>query len=84
MSELTEGWAKPGASRNFHYIVVEVRLPGDRASFSLCGSYGFFTAKDRLDPDTGNEEPHRTDCKPCFKMLLRRRLVKPDDSQGKE
>lgn len=61
-----EGWGlmRPG-DRVYHYYVDSV---------SLCGSIMFYF--DEVDPDTGNVEPQKEDCKRCFKKLVERRKTK--------
>ena len=60
MSE-KEGWDWSGKA--YHYF-VEGR--------SLCRNWGFPNYED-MQPDTGNIEPQRDDCKACMKKLIKRR-----------
>lgn len=61
-----EGWGdrRPG-DRVFHYFVN---------SMSLCGRVGFYFGE--LSPDNDGTEPQRSDCKSCFKALIKRREEK--------
>ena len=58
-----EGWWMPYKSNRYHYFVD---------GRSLCNSWIFPNYND-MTPDTGNVEPQKTDCKQCFKKLLKRR-----------
>ena len=61
--KLKEGWWMPFSSKRYHYF-VEGR--------SLCRGWGF-PNYDNIDKDTGNLEPQKTDCKQCFRKLLKHR-----------
>jgi hypothetical protein len=56
-----EGW--DWAGKAYHYFVD---------GRSLCRNWGFPNYED-MQPDTGNVEPQRDDCKACMKALLKRR-----------
>lgn len=74
-----EGW--DWSNKKYHYF-VEGR--------SLCRNWGFPNYTD-MQPDTGNTESQRDDCKACFKGLIKRRqklnvskIVVQDISQGEK
>jgi len=61
--KITEGWWMPARSNRYHYFV------DGRA---LCGGW-IFPDYNNMSPDTGNVEPQKTDCKACFRKLLKHR-----------
>lgn len=76
-AELGEGWAYPNGGTKAHYFVIDKRLPGDRATFSLCSKYGFFENREALDAHPEGGKIGKRDCAECGRKVLKRLATTP-------
>jgi hypothetical protein len=47
-----------------------------KKEYLTCAKHQKLRFKNEVDPDTGNVEPQKEDCKRCFKKLVERRKTK--------